>query len=343
LDTSSPPLSPEILVARLGDYLVEKGLITTDQLNSALAYQSDLRQKGVSQLLGNILVEQGMISRPDLDAAVTEQIIALRSALVDANQQLEQRVKDRTADLEIALQRLSELNALKANFISNVSHELRTPMTHIKGYEELLLSGDLGPLNEQQTAALQVMVRSTTRLEHLIEDLLLFTMGEKGEFNIVLSSVSLVDVCSATLHRYEAAAKEKHINIVINAPAHVPPVTADMEKISWAVNQLTDNAVKFTPGPGTITLHIWTEDSLVGLAVEDTGIGIPEDRIPEIFVPFHQLDGSSTRKYGGTGLGLNLVQKIITIHGADLKVASQPGKGTRMYFYLKSAQPPIDT
>jgi len=94
LDASSPPLSPEILVARLGDYLVEKGLITTDQLTSALAYQSDLRQKGVSQLLGNILVEKGMISRPDLDAAVTEQIIALRSALVDANQQLEQRVKD---------------------------------------------------------------------------------------------------------------------------------------------------------------------------------------------------------------------------------------------------------
>ncbi len=328
-------LSPEILVARLGDYLVEKGLLSTTQLNQALAYQATLRQQGQQQLLGQILVELKMISRDELDTAVTEQILDLRTALLGANQQLERRVKERTAELERALEKLAELNTLKANFIANISHELRTPLTHIKGYEELMLSGDLGPLTDKQAAALQVMIRSTNRLEHLIEDLLLFTMGEKGEFNLALGAANLVDICQSAIHRAESVAAERNITLKVQAPLHVPLVSADMEKITWVVNQLIDNAIKFTTGPGTITLSVIPEDRTVGLAIEDTGIGIPEERISEIFEPFHQLDGSSTRKYGGTGLGLSLVQKIIVAHGAEISVTSQPGIGTRMVFHLR--------
>ena len=111
--------------------------------------------------------------RADLDQAVTEQIIQLRSALQAANRTLERRVEERTAELQKALERVSELSQLKANFVSNISHELRTPLTHIKGYIELLVSESLGTITEEQRHALQVSQQSTGRLETLIDDLIM--------------------------------------------------------------------------------------------------------------------------------------------------------------------------
>ena len=118
-----------------------------------------------------------MIDQATLDQAVTEQIIQLRSALQAANRTLERRVYERTAELEAALQRLSELNQMKANFVANISHELRTPLTHIKGYLELMVTDSLGPLTDEQRHALQVSQKASDRLENLIEDLIMFSMA----------------------------------------------------------------------------------------------------------------------------------------------------------------------
>src|SRR6266542_4155651 len=121
-----PKLTPEMLVPRLGDYIVQKGLITEDQLKVALAHYQKRIDMGESYMLGQALIDLGMLDRDTIDQAVTEQIIQLRTALQSANQNLEQRVKERTAELNEALQRLSELNQMKANFVANISHELRT-------------------------------------------------------------------------------------------------------------------------------------------------------------------------------------------------------------------------
>src|SRR5829696_5377396 len=184
-------LTPEMLVPRMGEYLVQKGLITDDQLQRALGHQQEETAKGNTVLLGQALIDLEYLEHSDLDQAVTEQIIHLRSALQAANRSLERRVEERTAELQKALERVSELNQLKANFISNISHELRTPLTHIKGYIELLITESLGHITEEQKHALQVSQQSTNRLENLIEDLILFSLASRGELSIKHESVDI--------------------------------------------------------------------------------------------------------------------------------------------------------
>ena len=153
MSQSMPKLSPEMLVPRMGEYMVQKGLITEENLKAALAHQLQEAEKGNQIYLGQALIELKFIDRAELDEAVTEQILQLRNALQAANRTLERRVEERTAELQEALQRVSELSQLKANFISNISHELRTPLTHVKGYIELLVSESLGPISEEQKHA----------------------------------------------------------------------------------------------------------------------------------------------------------------------------------------------
>src|SRR5512138_1103892 len=185
-------LTPEMLVPRMGEYLIRKGLITAENLQKALNYQQETTAKGTPVLLGQALVDLKLLERAELDQAVTEQIIQLRSALQMANRTLERRVEERTAELQKALERVSELSQLKANFISNISHELRTPLTHIKGYVELLITESLGPLTEEQKHALEVSQQSTARLETLIDDLLMVSMASRGELSLKQTPV---DIC----------------------------------------------------------------------------------------------------------------------------------------------------
>lgn len=329
------PLSPEVLVTRLGDYLVEKGLVTDQELKQALDLQAASREAGAPpQLLGKILVQMGAIDQTELDQAVTEQIIQLKNALQDANLLLEKRVQQRTADLEQALRKLSELNQLKSNFVSNISHELRTPLTHIKGYLELLRGEEIGPLLPEQIRALSVMTRSTDRLEKLIEDLLQFSMTEPGQVTLNLQVFNLGALGRRVAAQFAAKAEAQGLQFNYEAPELNLAVKADEEKITWLIGQLLDNAIKFTPTGGEIQFSLKKEDQFVRVSVRDTGIGIPPEKIREIFEPFHQLDGGSTRRFGGTGLGLALVNNIIKAHGVALHVESEMGQGSEFYFDL---------
>ena len=188
---NTPKLSPEMLVPRLGEYLIKKGHITEEQLQNALEAQQKLVAKGENPLLGQTLVKLNIISRDILDQAVTEQIIQLRSALQATNRNLERRVQERTVELQTALERLAELSKLKANFIANISHELRTPLTHIKGYTELLISESLGKVTDEQRHALQVSQKSTSRLENLIEDLIMVSVTSRGDLALKQETVEL--------------------------------------------------------------------------------------------------------------------------------------------------------
>lgn len=331
-------LTPEILVPRLGDYLVEKGMITPADLESALREQSDLRNAGVQVLLGELFVRKSLINRDQLDEAVTEQIIQLRAALQETNQQLERRVQERTRELQTALDKLSELSQLKSDFIANISHELRTPLTHIKGYVELLLSGGMGDLSAAQQGAMQIVQRSTERLEQQIEDLIRFSLVSHGEFSIRFAPFNICSLIDTVISRSEPKAVEKSILIVKDYGDEMPQARGDEEKLSWALIQLLDNAIKFTNPDGQVTLSLKVDQGFIEVEVMDTGIGIPEERIGEIFEPFHQLDGSATRRYGGTGLGLALVKQIIDAHGSTIHVFSEVGKGTCFRFVLAVAE-----
>lgn len=328
-------LSPEILVTRLGDYLVEKGLITPQELDRALDIQAAAQKEGKKpQLLGKILTQIGAIGQETLDQAITEQIIQLKNALQDANRQLERRVQERTADLELALKKLSELNQLKSDFVSNISHELRTPLTHIKGYLELVGGEELGPLNPEQLRALAVMKQGTDRLERLIEDLILFSMTEPGQVTLNLRVFDLAILCQKISTQFFVKAEAHGLQWMREIPEISLLVKADEEKITWLIGQLLDNAVKFTPTGGKIWLVLEKDDPFTRVTVRDTGIGIPAGKISEIFEPFHQLDGGTARRFGGMGLGLALARNIAEAHGAVLHVKSEVGKGSEFFFNL---------
>jgi len=334
-----PPLTPEMLVPRLGEYLIQHGNIRESDLKRALEYQKKKAASGNSLLFGEALTELGLLGKAELDQAITEQIIHFRTALENANLYLEQRVEERTAELQEALRKLAELNQLKSNFVANVSHELRTPLTHIKGYLELLAVEALGPLTEDQKNAFMVCIRASGRLESLIDNLILFSQSAHGELTLKLGSVDISKVAIEIINLSKAKALDKGVNLITQIKPFLPRVKADEEKISWAILQLLDNAIKFTRQGENVTLSIYAEsNAMIMISVIDSGIGIPAERLDEIFEEFHQLDGSSTRQYGGTGLGLALVRNILDAHGSLIDVKSEVGKGSTFKFPLLAVE-----
>ena len=330
-----PRLTPEMLVPRLGEYLIQKGLITPEHLQRALDHQQEEIAKENHLMLGQALVDLKLVKRAALDQAVTEQIIQLRSALQAANRTLERRVEERTAELQKALERVSELSQLKANFISNISHELRTPLTHVKGYLELLVTESLGKITEEQRHALQVSQQSTGNLESLIEDLIMVSLASRGELSIKQENVDISRLANLAVKSSSEAAQKRGVTLHAMIDEDVPFVQADSQKVAWVLHQLIDNGIKFTPEGGRVIVGVKREGAnLVIVSVTDTGIGIPSDRLHDVFEPFHQLDGSTTRHYGGTGLGLSLVRQIVEAHGSMIEVQSLEGRGSAFKFPL---------
>jgi signal transduction histidine kinase len=327
-------LKPEMLIPRLGDLLIDKGFITHGALEFCLKKQAKMKSKGDAKLIGQVLVEEGLIDSDTLSGVITEQILELRNALVSANQKLEDRVRERTAELEVALKKLEELNQTKSSIISNLSHELFTPLNHMKGYLELLNTGSLGVLNNEQTEAIKVILKSYNKLEQMISDLLQFSESSHGNKYISKKSISVMDFLSSPLKNAVQLAEERKITLEIAIPEPAPSVFGDSEKLMAVVNQLLDNALKFTPPSGKITVRAISQVADVVISVSDTGIGIPPERINEVFEPFHQLDESASRRYGGTGLGLAIVKRILDEHNAKFNLVSRVNQGTTFEFHL---------
>jgi signal transduction histidine kinase len=291
-------------------------------------------EAGKACLFGQSLLTLDLIDRETLDAVVTEQILQLQQALQQSNRQLEKRVEERTNDLKQAWQKLSELNELKSNFISNISHELRTPLTHLKGYLLLFAEGSMGELLPDQLQAIDVMVRAEFRLEQLIEDLIQFSLMARGELSLNKNQVSLTDLLSTAGLGAAKMAKARNVEVRLDLAKPLPMVVVDGEKLTWVLLQLMDNAIKFSHPGGLVILAATTNDHLATVSVTDHGIGMTPEGLEDIFEPFYQLDGSTTRRQGGTGLGLALVKRIIEAHGSTIRVQSQLGKGSRFEFSL---------
>jgi signal transduction histidine kinase len=333
----APVTTPEILVPRIGEYLVEQGLLTSEKLEQALQKQKKLAAEGKRLLLGQTLVELEYIDRDTLDRVITQQIIELHAALKETNRTLEERVRERTAELRHALDRLTEISQIKANLISNISHELRTPLAHIKGYVELLYERQLGDLTPDQEGAMDVLHRASLRLERLIEDLIEFSTASREGLKLEVQSILLPMITKDVIERSLTKAEKKGVQLEVTIENELPAIRADPDRLTWVLFQLLDNGIKFTPSGGSVTLSAQREDQQVILSVEDTGIGIPPERKQEVFEAFHQLDGSPTRRYGGTGLGLALVKLILEAHGTAMRVDSKEGKGSTFSFPLPVA------
>jgi two-component system phosphate regulon sensor histidine kinase PhoR len=230
---------------------------------------------------------------------------------------------------------LKRLEEIRSDFVANVSHELRTPVTVIKGYAETLVSeGEaLGP--EKISHFSSIILHHSDRLANLISDLLTLSQLESGKIEMDKAPVNLRDLVERVRVFFGERARIAGVAVNVSIPADIPPVAGDIVRLEQVLINLLENAIKYTPAGGWITVSAADEGATVKLSVADTGIGIPAKDIPRIFERFYRVDAARSRDIGGTGLGLSIVKHIVQAHGGAVRVESVPGRGSTFLVVLK--------
>jgi len=240
--------------------------------------------------------------------------------------------------LEISNEELSRATRLKDEFLANMSHELRTPLNAILGMSEALQEEVYGELNRQQKSALQTVERSGTHLLSLINDILDLSKIEAGQVELHCTPTDVRQICHASWSFVKQLALKKRLSLDMQVSTRLPSLLVDERRIRQVLINLLNNAVKFTPEGGRITLSARRlgETTLEGVEflVEDTGVGIAPENLDRIFHPFTQIDGALNRQYEGTGLGLTLIKQIVSLHGGEVSVSSELGTGSCFRFTL---------
>lgn len=227
-----------------------------------------------------------------------------------------------------------EIERMKSNFLSVVSHELKTPLHSIKGFVDIILLGKTGEITDTQKDFLQTVQDQATRLQNLINDLLEFSRLESGQVKLRLGEVSLRELTSAVCDRLLPLAEHGQVQLVNHTSDDLPPVEADQMRIEQVLSNLVDNALKFTPPMGTVTIHAEDAGDEVLVSVSDTGIGIAASELEKIFDRFYQVQSGSTRRYRGTGLGLTICKHIVEYHQGRIWADSVEGQGSTFSFVL---------
>ncbi|MBD2188463.1 PAS domain-containing protein [Pseudanabaena mucicola] len=250
---------------------------------------------------------------------------------------------------EISLQQtyeeLLQATRLKDEFLATMSHELRTPLNAILGMTESLQEEVYGEMNDRQIRALELIDQSGLHLLSLINDVLDIAKIESGQMQLQLTATSIISLCESSLKFIQPQALKKQIQVQINLPDIIPDIYLDERRIRQSLINLLNNAVKFTPDGGQITLEaiypLSTQSSAsasdlqyIRLLVKDSGIGIAPKAIGKLFQPFIQVDSALNRKYEGTGLGLAIVKRIIELHGGEVGVTSEVGVGSCFFIDL---------
>jgi len=218
-------------------------------------------------------------------------------------------------------------NRSKAAFLASMSHELRTPLQAALGFAQLLRSGVFGPINQEQSDALSRVERSQTHLARLIDDILDFARLEAGRVRVLLEAVPAREIIDDLVPLVEPQALLKNISITAS-PANGLVVAVDRQRMRQIMLNLVGNAIKFTNPGGAVRIATCAEANRVRFEVQDNGLGIPADRLKEIFEPFVQVDDALTRTASGAGLGLAISRDLARAMGGDLTVQSEPGKGS---------------
>ena len=234
---------------------------------------------------------------------------------------------------------LRRLEQVRTEFVANVSHELRTPLTAIQGYLETLLAG---ALEEQENARrfLEIVFRHTERLGRLLNDLMDLSNIELGRVALKLAPTRLDEAVDAVLAIIGPKAKSGKVGLRSQLPRDLPPVPADRDRLVQILINLVDNAVKYTPEGGRVTVRVQEPaDGWIEVDVIDTGIGIPPSDLPRITERFYRVDKARSRELGGTGLGLAIVKHLVFAHGGQLKIESEPGRGTTVRVWLNVGGP----
>jgi signal transduction histidine kinase len=280
--------------------------------------------------------------------AINEELHAQNEELADMNDHLEGAVTEKTQELfdkneqlELKNAEIIETSRLKSQFLANMSHELRTPLNSIIGFSTVLIDGLDGDLSDQQKESANFIRKSGTHLLSLINDILDYSRIEAGKMKLEFERIDLAGLLSEQLNSARGLIGVKEIELKLDIKDGLPGISADRMRITQVIINLLSNAVKFTE-KGIISINAKLtegtsgspETGFVSVSVSDTGIGIDEKYLSLIFDDFRQVDGSTVREHEGSGLGLAISRKIVAMHGGELTVESEFGKGSVFTFTL---------
>lgn len=279
------------------------------------------------RVIGLIEVEQSMPN--DAQRRLLAAVADLAAVAIDKAQLYQDTVR--------AYEELRDLDRLKDEFVQNVSHELRTPLTFVRGYVEYLLEGYAGSLNDGQREALDIVLDRSNAIIRMVNDIVSLKRAEMQEMDVQPVAVELIAL--ACVERSRLAAEHAGIQIQFDLPSDLPMVYGDSTLLGQVFDNLLDNAIKFSPDGGVITVRLYRRISVVEIAISDTGIGMPADRLEYIWERFYQIDGASTRRFSGVGLGLPIAKRIIDAHDGRIWAESNLSEGSTFHFTLPICLP----
>jgi signal transduction histidine kinase len=247
------------------------------------------------------------------------------------------RSRDEVGQLATAFNRMSaelqNLEQSRRDLVANVSHELKTPIAAIRAHLENLLDG----VEQPDPKTLQVMLSQTERLGRLIEQLLELSRLESGDLPLLREETPLAPLVSQVLSEIEVARSDRGVVVESELPIDLPPVDADRERVHQVLFNLVDNAVRFTPSGGAVTVSAQRHNSSVEVRVADTGVGIRPEHLPRLFERFYRADPARSREDGGTGIGLAIARSVVEAHGGHIRAESELGEGSVFTFDLPVA------
>lgn len=233
-----------------------------------------------------------------------------------------------------------KLEKMRKDFVANVSHEMRTPITSIKSYTETLLDGALED-RETTEQFLSIINAEADRMTNLVKDLLQLSRIDSQQMQWSFERISFLQLVKSTVEKLDIEARQKKQTLECYAIGEIPEITADYGRIEQVVQNIVNNAIKYTQENGKISVYIGKTANEVYVKVADNGIGIPEQDLPRIFERFYRVDKARSREMGGTGLGLSIAKDIVEAHSGTITIASQLGKGTEVTIRLPIGEQPM--
>jgi len=259
--------------------------------------------------------------------------IDLFEGLYHTKDELEKRIKQRTSELVKSLRDIESISKIKTDFISSVSHELRTPLTSVKGFSSLLVDEKFGKLPQEAKKRLSKIDQNVNKLMAIVNTLLDISRIESGKMEVKIVPAELTKLIRDVADFLNPQTSDKQIELSLEIPDNMN-VYMDKNLIERVFINLINNAIKFTPQEGKITVGVKQENNTAVVSVKDTGCGISKDDLEKVFQEFFRVNNPQTASAVGSGLGLSLVKRIIDTHKEKIWVESEVGKGTTFYFTL---------
>lgn len=334
-------VAQELPIEEYVQYLSKRDIIQANEVYD-FSYYTEFREPYFLPLVGNknndsqfygvVLVDNGVKLTQEMRKSLLTYVKAILLAIENRNLYI--RLIQENKKMEITTKELQESERMKNIFISNVSHELKIPLVPIKGYTELLLDAKIGNISLKQRKALKTSISNIERLQEIIENILNYSKIESGKYQMLNEKLYIEDVLDDALNRMENVIETEKVVIRKKFTQKGAEIYGDRDAIKQIFINLISNAIKFSKTNLVIETKIEEELERYKISIKDNGVGMDKEKVEHVIQSFRQLEEGNTRKYRGLGLGLTVVDKILSYYDEKIYISSKENEGTEVYFYL---------